>query len=705
MDHKNTPNPKSPQGFFERPIILSPPPLEHVMPFGVPSQDMAAAAANTATNPTTTTSNNSTAPSSGVSTGNTSQRQQSIGYNLQHEFETLNADLDLDLKNNQQLRFIASHSVPSIEQQIHAASNNNNSLPALTGTHKQHQQPHPTKPGLLAPAASKYGMGSELLGTSSSGATIPILRESALSPIQPGNASGGLASLLNNGSSTTTENNTSSGGFLPPPLASIPNRPQSVNDFSNIFSRNDQQHHLAQSFQQQQYNQPGSHLHPQQHTQQPTTQSNFFSDLLVFSNWIENLNPQDTITMIEYLCNSLPVDILLTFKSKLDNHLQASKQQQQAQPQQGGYNVISGYNNAYSQDIYQEMEQLNLQDKVQQQQTQQLHQPKPRSKPIGFRQSGQYLNLMEKISRPRSAEPSLNNRYGGLLPQQQQQQQQFQQQQLDRAKSPTSHLFEKTNFLQLAATSNQPQHLQQHLQPQQSQQQSQQQQYGGNQSSTQQTLSPSGKGTTGDDPSLDLSSHLKLGALATINSRVALDSNRKHHPGGSSGAWNTNAPPASQKQQVQNRLNYEESINRGLNSSSVPANIHRLNMTGNNSNNMKAAQGMKKKTSGGQLSPPAANSGGGSGGGAGGTTSSSMPAEVTNIELLNNVPAWLKLLRLHKYTECLKDIPWRELIELDNDELEERGVAALGARRKLLKAFDVVKSSLEDKKKNENEAI
>lgn len=76
------------------------------------------------------------------------------------------------------------------------------------------------------------------------------------------------------------------------------------------------------------------------------------------------------------------------------------------------------------------------------------------------------------------------------------------------------------------------------------------------------------------------------------------------------------------------------------------------------------------------------------------SSSSSMPIEVSSLELLNNIPAWLKLLRLHKYTECLKDVPWKELIELDNDQLESKGVAALGARRKLLKAFDVVKNNL-----------
>lgn len=60
-------------------------------------------------------------------------------------------------------------------------------------------------------------------------------------------------------------------------------------------------------------------------------------------------------------------------------------------------------------------------------------------------------------------------------------------------------------------------------------------------------------------------------------------------------------------------------------------------------------------------------------------------------KLLKNVPAWLKSLRLHKYSDALGGKPWYELIYLDNEDLENMGVGALGARRKLLKAFSIVK--------------
>jgi len=48
---------------------------------------------------------------------------------------------------------------------------------------------------------------------------------------------------------------------------------------------------------------------------------------------------------------------------------------------------------------------------------------------------------------------------------------------------------------------------------------------------------------------------------------------------------------------------------------------------------------------------------------------------------------------LHKYTDNLKDLKWTELIELDDEGLEKRGVNALGARRKMLKVFEQVKEA------------
>lgn len=67
------------------------------------------------------------------------------------------------------------------------------------------------------------------------------------------------------------------------------------------------------------------------------------------------------------------------------------------------------------------------------------------------------------------------------------------------------------------------------------------------------------------------------------------------------------------------------------------------------------------------------------------------PEDPTDPTLLQDIPSWLRSLRLHKYTDNLKDLKWNELVELDDEALEKRGVNALGARRKMLKVFEQVK--------------
>lgn len=65
--------------------------------------------------------------------------------------------------------------------------------------------------------------------------------------------------------------------------------------------------------------------------------------------------------------------------------------------------------------------------------------------------------------------------------------------------------------------------------------------------------------------------------------------------------------------------------------------------------------------------------------------SSKPPEDPTDLMLLQDIPNWLRSLRLHKYTDNLKDLKWEELVELDDKGLDDRGVNALGARRKMLK--------------------
>jgi hypothetical protein len=63
--------------------------------------------------------------------------------------------------------------------------------------------------------------------------------------------------------------------------------------------------------------------------------------------------------------------------------------------------------------------------------------------------------------------------------------------------------------------------------------------------------------------------------------------------------------------------------------------------------------------------------------------------------LLNDVPGWLRSLRLHKYTPNFEGCTWQEMVVMDEAQLEAKGVAALGARRKMLKTFEFVRKKME----------
>ncbi|KZV84768.1 hypothetical protein EXIGLDRAFT_623795, partial [Exidia glandulosa HHB12029] len=63
-------------------------------------------------------------------------------------------------------------------------------------------------------------------------------------------------------------------------------------------------------------------------------------------------------------------------------------------------------------------------------------------------------------------------------------------------------------------------------------------------------------------------------------------------------------------------------------------------------------------------------------------------------QLLNDIPAWLRSLRLHKYTPNFEGMSWRDMVMLDEAALEAKGVAALGARRKMLKTFEIVRAKM-----------
>jgi hypothetical protein len=63
-------------------------------------------------------------------------------------------------------------------------------------------------------------------------------------------------------------------------------------------------------------------------------------------------------------------------------------------------------------------------------------------------------------------------------------------------------------------------------------------------------------------------------------------------------------------------------------------------------------------------------------------------------KVLEDVPAWLRSLRLHKYTPNFEGVNWKEMVMMDEAALEAKGVAALGARRKMLKTFEIVRKKM-----------
>ncbi|PLW14232.1 hypothetical protein PCANC_14506 [Puccinia coronata f. sp. avenae] len=71
--------------------------------------------------------------------------------------------------------------------------------------------------------------------------------------------------------------------------------------------------------------------------------------------------------------------------------------------------------------------------------------------------------------------------------------------------------------------------------------------------------------------------------------------------------------------------------------------------------------------------------------------SGSNPDEDLDMKLLNDIPAWLRGLRLHKYTPNFLGCTWQEMVLMSDATLEARGVAAVGARRKMLRTFETVR--------------
>ncbi|KAF8974087.1 hypothetical protein BGZ46_009795 [Entomortierella lignicola] len=68
--------------------------------------------------------------------------------------------------------------------------------------------------------------------------------------------------------------------------------------------------------------------------------------------------------------------------------------------------------------------------------------------------------------------------------------------------------------------------------------------------------------------------------------------------------------------------------------------------------------------------------------------------EGVDFDLLQDTPAWLRSLRLHKYNSIFEGMQWRDIVNLSDGDLINKGVAALGARRKMLKVFEQVRKEM-----------
>jgi hypothetical protein len=113
------------------------------------------------------------------------------------------------------------------------------------------------------------------------------------------------------------------------------------------------------------------------------------------------------------------------------------------------------------------------------------------------------------------------------------------------------------------------------------------------------------------------------------------------------------------------------------------------------------AGGMRNARGGGGRSPSGARSATGStvGGSSnkdpsGGSGSKEKPEEEVDPKLLDDIPAWFRSLRLHKYTPNFQGMHWRDIVVMDEAALEGKGVAVVGARRKMMKTFELVRAKM-----------
>lgn len=106
--------------------------------------------------------------------------------------------------------------------------------------------------------------------------------------------------------------------------------------------------------------------------------------------------------------------------------------------------------------------------------------------------------------------------------------------------------------------------------------------------------------------------------------------------------------------------------------------------------------GMRSNTRGGGGRSPSGGSRGTSnaGGSGGGKDKGEKPEDEVDPKVLEDIPTWFRSLRLHKYTPNFQGMHWRDIVMMDEPALEAKGVAVVGARRKMLKTFELVRAKM-----------
>lgn len=185
-----------------------------------------------------------------------------------------------------------------------------------------------------------------------------------------------------------------------------------------------------------------------------------------------------------------------------------------------------------------------------------------------------------------------------------------------------------------------------------------------------------GQGRTSQNPSIDpglSGQHLVAGQLLNNQQLAALQA---HHQQAAGGRSRPTSPGIAMQGGGLSAMGFTSPQNNGFLAAYDPNNP----MMGNGMNSLNISQFVGNE---GYLSDHSEVARGRSPRGRRG--SSKPPEDPTDPNLLKDIPSWLRSLRLHKYTDHLKDLQWTELVELDDKALEDRGVNALGARNKMLK--------------------